>query len=226
MPVFFYSPGGQAVQGLAIGRKLRARGLTAGVAVTVPQNCLPTRKVDECSKLMRQPEPPQAQLWTTGASCNSACAYAILGAVQREISPAAGLGVHSGLSYLKWASPGATQRQRAQAIENGHRRTEGEVQRYLAEMGISKDLFTIVKETKFEQLHLLTRAELFSLGIDRREIADSGWQFNELSSSLGSVALTTVVAKDRANPGEFRQFVLTVSCRGARAETYTNAPSQ
>src|SRR5204863_3699937 len=70
MPVFFYSPGGQAVQGLAIGRKLRARGLTAGVAVTVPQNCLPTRKVDECSKLMRQPEPPQAQLWTTGASCN------------------------------------------------------------------------------------------------------------------------------------------------------------
>jgi hypothetical protein len=155
-------------------------------------------------------------------SCSSACAYAILGATQRLISPSAALGVHSGYSYLKWASPGATQRQRAEAIENGQRRTEREIQRYLAEMGINKELFAVVKQTKFETLHLLTRAELFSLGIDRRELADSGWQFTELpASSIGSAAVTTLVARDQASVAEFRRFVLTISCGPARSGNYT-----
>jgi hypothetical protein len=221
LPIFFYSPGGDTAQSLAIGRLLRKRGLSAGVAVTVPVNCLAAHEVEECSKLMRQPQQPEAALLMDGAACNSACAYAILGALRREIAPTARLGVHSGHAYLSWASPEITQGQRAQTIERGQRRIAREVQRYLVEMGIDHDLFKIASETRFESMHVLTRAELFHLGIDRREVADSGWHFSELpTSSLGSSVLTTLVEKEKGEADDFRQMALAISCGDSRSGTY------
>jgi hypothetical protein len=222
LPVFFYSPGGDTVQGLAIGRMLRKRGLTAGVAVTVPDGCMRTHEVEQCRALMREPQMPEAALLMDGASCNSACAYAILGAVKREIAPTAQLGVHSGYSYLSFASPEITRRQRAQALERGRQRIAREVQRYLTEMGIDRDLFRIASATKFESLHFLTRAELFDLGIDRREVADSGWHFSDLrASSLGGSMLTTLATKEKGTvTTDFRQVALAISCATAHPESY------
>ena len=221
LPVFFYSPGGDTVESLGIGRLLRRRGLAAGVAVTVPDGCMQSHEVEDCSRQMRQPQPPEAALLTDGAACNSACVYALLGAAKREIAPTARLGVHSGYSYLSLASPEITQRRRAQTIERGRRRIARDVQGYLAEMGIDRDLFRIASETKFESLRFLTRAELFNLGIDRRDVADSGWHFSELrGSSLGSSMLTTLVEKQNGEPTDFRQMALAVSCGGARPESY------
>jgi hypothetical protein len=222
LPVFFYSPGGDTAESLAIGRLLRKRGLAAGVAVTVPVDCVPTQKVEACSKLMRQPQPPEAALLMDGTACNSACAYAILGAVRREIAPTALLGVHSGHSYLSVASPALTQGERAQTIERGRRRIARDVQRYLVDMGIDSGLFRIASETKFESMHVLSRAELFDLGIDRREVADSGWHFSDLpGSSLGSSVLTTLIEKENGEPAEFRQMALAISCGDSRGSTYT-----
>jgi hypothetical protein len=221
LPVFFYSPGGDTRQGLAIGRLLRKRGLTAGVAVTVAADCVGAHEVEDCRKPMRAPQPPEAALLMDGAACNSACAYAALGATRREIAPTAQLGVHSGYSYLSWASPKATARQRALVVERGRQRIAGEVKGYLAAMGIAPDLYRIVSETKFESLHVLTRAELFALGIDTREVADSGWHFSELhGSSLGSTMLTTVVVRDSAASPDFSQMALTVSCGAAGSGHY------
>ncbi len=221
LPIFFYSPGGDTAQSLALGRTLRKRGLSAGVALTLPVNCLATHEVEECSRLMRQPQRPAAALLMDGAACDSACAYAILGAVRREIAPTAQLGVHSGHSYLSFASPEITEQRRAQTIERGQRRIAREVQRYLAEMGIDRDLFRIASETKFESMHVLTRAELFNLGIDRREVADSGWHFSDLpSSSLGSSMLTTLVEKEKGEAAVFRQMALAISCGDPASGTY------
>ena len=222
LPVFFYSPGGDTAQGLAIGRMLRKRGLSAGVAVTVPEGCMRTHEVDDCRALMRRAPQAEAALLLDGASCNSSCAYAILGAVKREIAPTALLGVHSGYSYLSFASPQTTQRQRAQAIERGRQRVAREVQRYLAEMAIDRELFRLASETKFESLHVLTRAELFDLGIDRREVADSGWHVSDLSaSSLGNSMLTTLVEKENGGPAtDFRQMALAISCAAAQPGNY------
>lgn len=221
LPVFFYSPGGDTAESLAIGRLLRRRGLAAGVAVTVPVDCLPAHEVEACSKLMRQPQPPEAALLVDGAACNSACAYAILGAVRREIAPTAQLGVHSGHSYLSFADPEVTQRARTQTIERGQRRIARDVQRYLADMGIDQGLFKIASETKFESMHVLTRAELFDLGIDRREVADSGWHFSDLpGSSLGSSVLTTLVEKEKGEAATFRQMALAISCGDPESGTY------
>jgi hypothetical protein len=221
LPVFFYSPGGDTAESLAIGRLLRRRGLAAGVAVTVPVDCVPAHEVEACSKLMRQPQPPEAALLVDGAACNSACAYAILGAVRREIAPTAQLGVHSGHSYLSFADPEVTQRARTQTIERGQRRIARDVQRYLADMGIDQGLFKIASETKFESMHVLTRAELFDLGIDRREVADSGWHFSDLpGSSLGSSVLTTLVEKEKGEAAAFRQMALAISCGDPGSGTY------
>lgn len=221
LPVFFYSPGGDTAESLAIGRLLRRRGLGAGVAVTVPADCVPAHEVEACSKLMRQPQPPEAALLVDGAACNSACAYAILGALRREIAPTAQLGVHSGHSYLSFAGPEVTQRARTQTIERGQRRIARDVQRYLADMGIDQGLFKIASETKFESMHVLTRAELFDLGIDRREVADSGWHFSDLpGSSLGSSVLTTLVEKEKGEAAAFRQMALAISCGDPGSGTY------
>lgn len=222
LPVFFYSPGGDTAQGLAIGRMLRKRGLSAGVAVTVPDGCMRSHEVDDCRALMPHARTGEAALLTDGASCNSSCAYAILGAVRREIAPTALLGVHAGYSYLSFASPETTQRQRAQAIERGRQRVAHEVQRYLAEMAIDRELFRLASATKFESLHVLTRAELFDLGIDRREVADSGWHVSDLSaSSLGHSMLTTLVEKENgATTTDFRQVALAISCAAAQPGSY------
>jgi len=222
LPVFFYSPGGDTAESLAIGRLLRQRGLAAGIAVTVPVDCVPAHAVEACSKLMRQPQPPDAALLLDGAACNSACAYAILGAVRREIAPTAQLGVHSGHSYLSVAGPGSTQRERSQTIERGQRRIARDVQRYLVDMGIDPGLFRIASATKFESMHVLTRAELFDLGIDRREVADSGWHFSDLpGSSLGSSVLTTLVEKQNGEATAFGQMALAISCGNPGSGTYT-----
>jgi hypothetical protein len=42
LPIFFSSPGGMVTQALAIGRLMRERGMTAGVARTIPRGCAPT----------------------------------------------------------------------------------------------------------------------------------------------------------------------------------------
>jgi hypothetical protein len=222
LPIFFYSPGGDTTQSLAIGRILRKRGLSAGVAVTVPAGCMQVHEVEECSALMRRSPAPEAALLMDGASCNSACAYAILGATKREIAPTARLGVHAGYSYLSFADPESTPQQRAQTIERGRQRIARAVRGYLAEMEIDRDLFRLASETSFETLHVLTRAELFNLGIDRREVVDSGWHFSDLrASSLGSSMLTTLVEKERGDATtDFRQLALAISCGGLQPGSY------
>jgi hypothetical protein len=52
LPIYFHSPGGSVSGALAIGRLLRERGLTAGLAWTVPQGCDPkVRREAACDKL-------------------------------------------------------------------------------------------------------------------------------------------------------------------------------
>jgi hypothetical protein len=46
-PIFFSSPGGIQEQALSIGRLMRLRGMTAGVAITLPDGCDPK---PECAR--------------------------------------------------------------------------------------------------------------------------------------------------------------------------------
>jgi hypothetical protein len=70
--VVFDSPGGMLLESLALGRAIREAGLYTAIG-----------RFDRASGE-----------FTTGAQCVSACAYAFLGGVQREVGAKARIGVH------------------------------------------------------------------------------------------------------------------------------------
>src|SRR5437879_304455 len=73
LPIYFASPGGLLADALAIGRLLHARGMTAGVAATVPLGCIPLKEKDDaCRALKRSGSELAAELRSLSASCNSA----------------------------------------------------------------------------------------------------------------------------------------------------------
>ncbi len=205
LPLFFHSPGGDIIESLALGRALRAWELTAGVATTLPANC-PASTVDECRKLMRAHPEAEARLWSEGVPCNSGCSYAVLGAVTREIAPAARIGVHSFL-----VDPNATAIRRAAtkvAAEQG-------IQRYLADMGIDVELYKIAMAVDVASSHVLSRSELYDLGIDRRETIDSGWILGNVDSRKGFMVFATVAkitAVGHESTTTFNRISLAIAC--------------
>jgi hypothetical protein len=107
--------------------------------------------------------------------CNSACGYLFLGATSREVAPDATLAVHN--SRLVFAIHGhpppallAEFRQRRTASADRERTA------YIASMGIRRELDDLIQTVKFENLHLLTRAELYRFGIDTRPLAETMWR--------------------------------------------------
>lgn len=222
LPIFFASTGGKGYESLAMGRMLRKRKMTAGVARTVRANCLPLQSISDCSKLLRDQPEAEAALWTKNAFCNSACAYAILGAVRREIAPDAFLGVHSAHFYVSVpGSSAAAQRRRDQVLRNDERHFEREVLRYLAEMDISSALYRLALQTQFEYVHVLTRAEIFELGIDRRESVETGWHFGyQPVPAVGAAAFANIKAST-AGDAATKHLVLIVSCNSRQPGNFT-----
>ena len=74
---------------------MRERRMTAGVGRTIPSSCDGKAERDAaCDALKRSGREVTGELRTYQAQCNSACGFAILGAVERHISPDTFLGVH------------------------------------------------------------------------------------------------------------------------------------
>jgi len=158
--------------------------------------------------LMREHPEAEARLWSEGVPCASGCAYAILGAVTRDIAPGARVAVHSVL-----VDPGAAATQRARALVA----TEQKIQLYLADMGIDAELYKIAMATDVASSRILTRSELYALGIDRREAVDSGWILGNVDSRKGFLVFDTAVVKTAGvghdNPATtFKRLSLAIAC--------------
>src|SRR3954465_6349678 len=96
LPLYLYSPGGNLDQALAMGAMLRERRATARVGRTVVSDCgFEAQDGPACLRLKQAGRDLHGELWTRGATCNSACPYLMLGATTREIAPDAVLAVHS-----------------------------------------------------------------------------------------------------------------------------------
>src|SRR5260370_920825 len=79
-----------------MGAMLREKPVTARVARTVVRECgFEAQDSDVCLDLKQSGRELHGELWTRGATCNSACPYLMLGATTREIAPDAVLAVHS-----------------------------------------------------------------------------------------------------------------------------------
>jgi hypothetical protein len=218
LPIFFHSPGGVVPTGLAIGRLLRQRGLTAGVGWTVPAGCDPKQQNEPaCDKLKRSGRDLVAVLDPSHTMCNSACVYALVGAAVREIGAGVGLGVHSssisftlkridGDGHVTRTSTHVAPTVERKALESAY----GRISAYLREMGISQDLLTAARGVEFSQLRVLTRDQLVAFGIDRREVVEGMWWFADQSSGPSAVKII-----EETRDGTFRKDILRLSCSNA-----------
>jgi len=216
LPIIFHSPGGLAATGLAIGRLIRQRGLTAGLGWTVPAGCDPKqRREPACDKLKRSGRDLVAVLDTGYTLCNSSCVFAFVGGAVREVEAQAVLGVHSISFALKHVdADGRVTRTPSPMTPAVERKAlelwYGKIDAYLREMGISQDLLAAARAVENERLRYLTREQIAAFGIDRRQSIESLWWFVDQAPRPSAVK---VIEENRA--GTFRKDILRLTCRGS-----------
>lgn len=175
-PIYLHSPGGNVEQSYVIGRLLRSRKAVARVGRTIATACAAGTQVDAvCLKVKNAGGEVEAELTTYHAMCNSACGYLFLGATSREVAPDAVLAVHNSRVVLAIHGnppPGVIAELKQRRMVTGERDRVA----FIAAMGISRELNDLIRTVKFENLHLLTRDELYRFGIDTRAVAETAWR--------------------------------------------------
>jgi hypothetical protein len=191
LPLYFHSPGGNLDQALAMGGMLRERRAVARVARTVVKECgFEAQDGDACIKLKQSGRELRGDLWTRGATCNSACPYLMLGATTREIAADALLAVHSPKVIVHFRGNGApTAEMRAAATQRGVERADRMLASYIVKMGVDIGLLELARTIKFESMHVLTRDEVVRFGIDRREFVETAWTFESSGRSMARKAV-------------------------------------
>jgi len=217
LPIFFHSPGGLQSEALAIGRLMRERQMTAGVAKTVPAGCSITHATTgdsdkACRDVKRTGQKVAAELRAMDGSCNSACVYALIGAKVRQVPPGAGLGVHSS-KLVRVSRDGRVKM--AAAGQNAQLATfNGQLRDYVRRMGVDAALFDTAAKVAPDQIHRLTRDEIARFGIDDRAFQETQWTVSEKPSQPLAVFKLVAEAKG-ANHKEFRLSALRLSCASA-----------
>jgi hypothetical protein len=192
LPIYFYCPGGNLDQAVAMGNMLREKPTVARVARTVVKECgFEAQDSEACVKLKQSGRELHGDLFTHNAMCASACPYLILGAATREIAPDATLGVHSARVVVSFRGAGKpTASMLAAATERGRERGDRLLAGYFARMGADTGLLDLSRSIKFEDMHVLTREEIVRFGIDRREFVETAWSFENIGrSSVRKVAV-------------------------------------
>lgn len=191
LPVYFNSPGGFEGEGIKIGRILRQRGMTAGVARTVPVACRASNDA-ACREARHSAQPVAARWVSLNADCNSSCVYALIGAKVRDVPAGARIGVHASklveMTYggraidLTSDKLPAAVRMKIASLRNVPRE-------YVREMGIDAGLTEVITRTPNERMQVLTRAEITRFGIDKRLRHETGWMLMEGKSDPTLVKL-------------------------------------
>jgi hypothetical protein len=169
LPIYFGSSGGDGQAAEAIGRLLRERKMVAGVGWTFPDQCFGAG-TPVCERLQRSGEELSSELSFHGASCSSACVYALAGATVREVSPEAKIGVHASLIYSLRRDGKA-----GIALPGSVERTRASTKRYFSEMGIDVALYERAERVPHTDIDYLTREEIVRFKIDNRKSTESHW---------------------------------------------------
>lgn len=212
LPVFFNSPGGEVRAATSLGRVLRQQGITASVGKTTPSACAGLA-ADACRKLLKKPDGPvPARVASYGGQCNSACVYALIGAKTREVAPDAVIGVHAVSLKLtvKVFRGHELSQSRLNAMAKSRLNDVNENLRgYVREMGIDPELFDLALGTSPNRVHVLTRDEIATYGIDTRKAVESPW------SIVGGAqpVLIKTIAEAKTTPGrKYRSSMIVFTC--------------
>jgi hypothetical protein len=109
----------------------------------------------------------------------------MLGATTREVAPDAVLAVHTAKVTVHFRGDVAPPAEvRAAANQRGRERADHMVANYVVKMGADIGLFDLARSIKFESMHVLTRDEIVRFGIDRRDVAETAWKFENGTRSM------------------------------------------
>ena len=172
-PIYLHSPGGAVEPAFMIGRMLRSRKAVARVGRTIVTACAAGTQVDDaCLKIKTAGGEVEAEIATRHSMCNSACGYLFLGATNREVAPDAAVAVHSSkLTLVVHGHPSAELI--AAFTDRSTAKADRERASFVTAMGISHELIDLIRTVKYENLHILTRPELYRFGIDTRPITET-----------------------------------------------------
>lgn len=205
LPIYLSSPGGNLDQALAMGAMLRARRATARVGRTLVSDCgFEAQDSPACLKLKQSGRVLRGDLFTKGTNCNSACPYLLLGATNREVAPDALLAVHTAKVMVHFRGGEPPAEVRAAANQRGRERADRMLSAYIVKMGADIGLFDLVRSIRFESTHVLTREEIVRFGIDRREIAETPWKFE--NSVRGMVSKAAAVREEGGKSWRLSQW--------------------
>ncbi|PIT04600.1 hypothetical protein TSA1_30475 [Bradyrhizobium nitroreducens] len=211
-PIYLHSPGGNVEQSYDIGRLLRSRKAIARVGRTIATACAAGTQVDDaCLKIKNTTGEVDAELTTYHAMCNSACGYLFLGATSREVAPDAALAVHNSRLILKFSGnppPEVVAEARRRRIAGADRDRTA----FIAAMGISRELDALIRTVKFENLHVLTRPELYRFGIDTRPLAETMWRLEKGSRPF----ISKVAAVRKESDASFRTMEWRLYCENKK----------
>jgi hypothetical protein len=213
LPIFFDSPGGVVAQSLLIGRLLREREMTAGVAKTQSIECALISR-SACDKLKRSGRPLKADLVTVRAQCNSACVYALAGAKVRQVLPGAHLGIHADKLVRIYNDGHMIAPTGAQLSPRERNRIAGDRRRlksYIVEMGLSGELIDAATAISHESIHRLSPDEVARYGIDTRTFQETRWMISDVAGQRPAV-LKYITEGKGAAAKEYRSSLLRLTC--------------
>jgi hypothetical protein len=208
-PIYFQSPGGIQEEAIAIGRLMHERGMTAGVGRTLPFACAPGKESDDhCLALKRSGHPIAAELRSTGASCSSACVYALLGAKTRLVPPDARLGVHASRRVHVYPDGRVT---RTAADDDGRlAQATNDLKDYVHEMGVDVALIDTAFKTKFSDAYFLSRSEIMHFGIDTRAYQETRWSV--LDPAARRPSAFKLVVESRGGDNDVSTSLIQLAC--------------
>ena len=139
------SPGGNVVQGLALGREFRRLELTTSVG--------------RAEKIPGGTGNDQRAILSSHATCNSMCVFLLLGGVQRHVPEEARILVHQIWPSSKRNDANAATYSAGNVV--AIQRVNGDISRYIIDMGASIELFEISSRIPpWEEMRRLSREEI------------------------------------------------------------------
>ncbi len=149
LPILIHSPGGSVTDAMAMGKLIRAKGLTVAVARTLMPNCAETAP--------RCPDGPGVAI-TGGAICASACALVLAGGVERLVGPVPLVGVHQITTVVKETEGLAHLTSTRKLYEQGW--VDAAVMDYLTAMGVGDPVMALMRKTPAASVRWLSLADL------------------------------------------------------------------
>ena len=198
-PIYFNSPGGIISTAYAIGRILRERGMTAGVARSVPDVCGSSSVTSEkCRELIRSNREQKARMHVAGSQCSSACVYALIGASVRQLPDAVRIGVHASTPFTEETPQRRDRRLRF-------------ARRYVLEMGVDPGLVDAALKVGPGRTRQLARDEITRFGIETRGRYETPW-IGDKDQSGRPIVLKAVTEPINADRTDYQTSLIRAWC--------------